>query len=201
MQLDLKTIEALAPDQASLSAASKLTKRSNWPRLETNEQLGLIWGECQGSGSNPYRVAFDTGDHGYKCTCPSRKFPCKHILGLMWIGATAPASFDRVDQTPDWVNDWLGRRRKPGQPPAQAPARAEGKSIDEAARPEESARVEDVAAAERRESAQRKRAEDTRSAVSAALDELDQWIADQLRLGLAGFILSLIHISEPTRPY
>ncbi|TIT72654.1 MAG: SWIM zinc finger family protein, partial [Mesorhizobium sp.] len=114
MQLDLKTIEALAPDQASLGAAAKLTKRSNWPRLETNDQLGLIWGECQGSGSNPYRVMFDTGDHGYKCTCPSRKFPCKHILALAWICATAPTSFARVDQTPDWVNDWLGRRRKPG---------------------------------------------------------------------------------------
>ncbi|MBZ9835408.1 SWIM zinc finger family protein [Mesorhizobium sp. CA3] len=188
MQLDLKTIEALAPDQASLGAAAKLTKRSNWPRLEAHEQLPLIWGECQGSGSNPYRVAFDTSDHGYKCTCPSRKFPCKHILALAWIGATAPDSFARVDQTPDWVNDWLGRRRKPGQPPAQAPARAEGKSIDEASRPEETAPVEDAAAAERREAAQRKRAEDTRSAVSAALDELDQWIADQLRLGLAGFV-------------
>lgn len=47
MQLDLKTIEALAPDQASLGAAAKLTKRSTWPRLETNEQLGLVWGECQ----------------------------------------------------------------------------------------------------------------------------------------------------------
>ena len=188
MQLDLKTIEALAPDQASLGAAAKLTKRSNWPRLETNEQLGLIWGECQGSGSNPYRVAFDTGDHGYKCTCPSRKFPCKHILALAWIGATAPASFDRVDQTPEWVNDWLGRRRKPGQSPTQAAASSEGKSIDEASRPEQSVPVEDAAAAERRETAQRKRAEDTRSAVSAALDELDQWIADQLRLGLAGFV-------------
>ncbi|TPN84906.1 SWIM zinc finger family protein [Mesorhizobium sp. CU3] len=188
MQLDLKTIEALAPDQASLGAAAKLTKRSNWPRLESHAQLPLIWGECQGSGSNPYRVAFDTSDHGYKCTCPSRKFPCKHILALAWIGATAEASFTRVDQTPDWVNDWLGRRRKPGQPPAQAPARAEGKSIDEASRPEEIAPVEDAAAVERREAAQRKRAEDTRSAVSAALDELDQWIADQLRLGLAGFV-------------
>lgn len=151
MQLDLKTIEALAPDQASLGAAAKLTKRSNWPRLETNEQLGLIWGECQGSGSNPYRVAFDTRDHGHKCTCPSRKFPCKHILGLMWIGATAPASFARVDQTPEWVNDWLGRRRKPGQQPTQAPASSEGKSIDEASRRDESAPVEDAAAAERRE--------------------------------------------------
>src|SRR5690242_7629203 len=47
LQLDLKTIEALAPDQASLGAAAKLTKRSNWPRLEAHEQLPLIWGECQ----------------------------------------------------------------------------------------------------------------------------------------------------------
>lgn len=53
LEFDLKTIEALAPDQASLSSASKLTKQSNWPRLEKNEQLALIWGECQGSGSNP----------------------------------------------------------------------------------------------------------------------------------------------------
>ncbi|TGT43649.1 SWIM zinc finger family protein, partial [Mesorhizobium sp. M8A.F.Ca.ET.167.01.1.1] len=91
-------------------------------------------------------------------------------------------------QTPEWVNDWLGRRRKTGQQPAQSAASAEGKSIDEASRPEQNAPVEDAAAAERRETAQRRRAEDTRSAVSAALDELDQWIADQLRLGLAGFV-------------
>jgi len=188
LEFDLKTIEALAPDQASLSAASKLTRQSNWPRLEKNEELALIWGECQGSGSNPYRVVVDTGDHGYKCTCPSRKFPCKHTLALMWIAATAPASFTAAGSTPEWVNDWLGRRRKTtSQPAAPAPGVA-GKSIGEASREEDSTVVEDAAAIERREAAQRKRAEDTRSSVSAALDELDQWISDQLRLGLAGFV-------------
>lgn len=187
MEFDLKTIEALAPDQASLSAASKLTKQSNWPRLEKNEQLALIWGECQGSGSNPYRVVVDTGDHGYKCTCPSRKFPCKHTLALMWIAATTPASFAAAGSTPEWVNDWLGRRRKAASPPVETTLGAGGKSIGEAAH-DESSVVEDAAAVERREAAQRKRAEDTRSSVSAALDELDQWIADQLRLGLAGFV-------------
>ena len=188
MEFDLKTIEALAPDQASLSSASKLTKQSNWPRLEKNEQLGLIWGECQGSGSNPYRVVVDTGDHGYKCTCPSRKFPCKHTLALMWIAATTPASFVAADSTPEWVNDWLGRRRKTTATPASPAPGAAGKSIGEASRDDESAVVEDAAAVERREAAQRKRAGDTRSSVSAALDELDQWISDQLRLGLAGFV-------------
>ncbi|WP_245446199.1 SWIM zinc finger family protein [Mesorhizobium kowhaii] len=183
----MKTIEALAPDQASLSAASKLTKQSNWPRLEKNEQLALIWGECQGSGSNPYRVVVDTGDHGYKCTCPSRKFPCKHTLALMWIAATTPAGFAAAGSTPEWVNDWLGRRRKTTSQPVEPTQGAGGKSIGEVLR-DESADIEDAAAVERREAAQRKRAEDTRSSVSAALDELDQWIADQLRLGLAGFV-------------
>ena len=188
MEFDLKTIEAIAPDQASLSAASKLTKRSNWPRLEKNDQQALIRGECQGSGSNPYRVVVDTGDHGYKCTCPSRKFPCKHTLALMWIAASVPASFTAADSTPEWVNDWLGRRRKTTPQPAAPASGAGAKSIGEAARPDDSAVVEDAAAVERREAGQRKRAQDTRSAVSAALDELDQWIADQLRLGLAGFV-------------
>src|SRR5689334_18025007 len=87
LAFDLKTIEGLAPDQASLSAASRLTKKASWIRLESRD--ALLWGECQGSGANPYRVAVDAGDHGYKCTCPSRKFPCKHALALMWISATA----------------------------------------------------------------------------------------------------------------
>lgn len=188
MEFDLKTIEALAPDQASLSAASRLTRQSNWPRLEKSDQLGLLWGECQGSGSNPYRVVVDTGDHGYKCTCPSRKFPCKHTLALMWIAATTPASFTAAGSAPEWVNDWLGRRRKASSQPAAPAPGAGGKSIGEASRDDESADVEDAAAVERREAAQRKRTLDTQSAVSAALDELDQWIADQLRLGLAGFV-------------
>jgi uncharacterized Zn finger protein len=95
---DRKGIEALAPDQSSLSAASKLTKRSVWVRLE--QQGTLLWGECQGSGANPYRVVVDASDQGYKCTCPSRKFPCQHSLALMWISATAPDQFSPSTQTP-----------------------------------------------------------------------------------------------------
>ena len=190
MEFDLKTIEALAPDQASLSAASKLTKRSNWPRLEKNEQQALIWGECQGSGSNPYRVVVDTGDHGYKCTCPSRKFPCKHTLALMWIAATAPARFTAAESTPEWVNDWLGRRRKTTAQPARPPAgAATGKSIGEAAgrtrrQPSRGSPRRPSAARRRRRSGRKIRGRRWRP----ALDELDQWIADQLRLGLSGFV-------------
>jgi uncharacterized Zn finger protein len=185
LAFDLKTIEALAPDQASLSSASKLTKRSNWVRLETRDVLW--WGECQGSGANPYRVVVDAGEHLTKCTCPSRKFPCKHALALMWISATKPTEFTPSDQVPEWVNDWLGRRRKTGAAAASRPAQAD-KNIGEAGVAEAEAKVEDPAAAARREAAQRKRAWDTRVSIEAGLDELDQWISDQLRLGLSSFV-------------
>lgn len=187
LAFDLKTIEALAPDQASLGAASKLTKRSNWARLEQNEAKALLWGECQGSGANPYRVVVDANDHGYKCTCPSRKFPCKHSLALMWISATAPEAFAPAE-SPEWVNDWLGRRRTGAAQPTVAAAPAAAKNIDEAQAPAAAAEPEDPAAAERREAAQRKRTADTRASIEAGLGELDQWIADQLRLGLSGFV-------------
>jgi len=184
LAFDLKTIEALAPDQASLSAASKLTKLSNWVRLESQE--GLLWGECQGSGANPYRVVVDAGDQGYKCTCPSRKFPCKHALALMWIDATTPAAFKTASDIPEWVNDWLGRRRKSGgaAPPASA---GPAKSIGEA-QAEAETRQEDPAAIAKREAAQKKRLEDTRVSIASGLDDLDQWISDQLRLGLTSFV-------------
>ena len=108
MSLTFERIEALAPDQASLAAARKLLKPSYWPTLAQGE--GLVWGECQGSGATPYRVVINEADAGYKCTCPSRKFPCKHALALMWMRADRSAAFAAAT-VPDWVKDRLSRRR------------------------------------------------------------------------------------------
>jgi hypothetical protein len=108
MSLTFERIEALAPDQASLAAARKLLKSSYWPTLAEGE--GLAWGECQGSGATPYRVVISEADAGYKCTCPSRKFPCKHALALMWMRANTSAAFAAAT-VPHWVKDWLSRRR------------------------------------------------------------------------------------------
>lgn len=78
-----EAIEAAAPDQASLAAAVKLLKPALWSNFGGSADGRLIWGDCQGSGANPYRLAVDLVDIGSKCTCPSRKFPCKHALALM----------------------------------------------------------------------------------------------------------------------
>src|SRR5215510_164076 len=183
MSLTLERIEALAPDQSSLAAARKLLKPSSWPRLAEGE--GLVWGECQGSGATPYRVVVNESDAGYKCTCPSRKFPCKHALALMWMRAEGR---DVTTQTPpDWVNDWLARRRGPATR-SSAPNNAEAKpkaSIATALEPETPV-VDPKAQA--RAAAQRERSRAEReAAILAGLEELDLWILDQLERGLAGF--------------
>lgn len=189
MALTLDVVTAMSPDQGSLAAASKLTRAAKWPLRARSD--GLVWGECQGSGANPYRVVFDEADHGYKCTCPSRKFPCKHVLALMWMFVEDPAPFGAA-AVPDWVGDWLGRRRKVaggGNAPAQPDAA--GKSLTAARETEPEPAPEDPKAGERRRAAAVKRAAETRQAIAAALDELDQWIADQLRTGLAGLLSDL----------
>ncbi len=189
MPLTHDAITALAPDQASLKAANGLTKRQKWPLREISAADGLVWGECQGSGANPYRTVFDAGNHSYKCTCPSRKFPCKHVLALMWMYVDDPALFE-AGTVPDWVTDWLGRRRTTGATPAPKPVSTQEKSLA-AARAEEEAARQDPQAEARRLAAAEKRTRETEASLLAAADDLEQWIADQLRTGLAGFLEDL----------
>ncbi len=193
MGLTLSTVEALAPDQSSLKAASKLMKAGKWPLRGRQEAGALIWGECQGSGANPYRVMADVSDQGYKCTCPSRKFPCKHVLALMWMYAEGAEAFGPAE-IPEWVRDWVGRRRKsgPAKPSAKTeePAGQPDKSLTSALAAGEETAVDPKAEA-RRQAAAQKRAAATRRSVQAATEDMEQWIADQLRTGLTAFLADL----------
>lgn len=72
---------AVAPDEASVKAARKLAGQSGWSDLGAGS--GLLWGRCKGSGKNPYQVTIDLSAPAYTCSCPSRKFPCKHALALL----------------------------------------------------------------------------------------------------------------------
>lgn len=190
MALSRGEIEAMAPDQSALKAAAGLLKPAKWSSRGVSG--GLIWGECQGSGANPYRVAADTVDIGSKCTCPSRKFPCKHAIALMWLHVDEPGAF-APRETPDWVTEWMGRRRRsPGAAPAPATARpAPGPKSLDAAAAEESVVAPDPAAEARRKAAADKRAADVRRQVEAGLDELELWISDQLRTGLGAFLAEM----------
>ena len=188
MSLTLQKVEGLAPDQESLAAARKLLKLSSWQTLAEGE--GLVWGECQGSGATPYRVVVHEADAGYKCTCPSRKFPCKHVLALMWMRADKSAAFAPAN-VPNWVKDWLSRRRGT----STEPSKAEDESKKPKTRP--SIRLTEIPGAEadtdpraeQRAAAARERNRlEREAAVLAGLEDLDTWLSDQVQHGMASFV-------------
>jgi len=118
-----------------------------------------LWGECKGSAL--YQTRVDLLDYSSKCTCPSRKFPCKHALGLLFLAAAAAAQLTERDE-PQWVADWLNQRQQKAQAKAQP---AEKKPVDE--------------------KAQAKRADARISAMLAGLDVTERWLHDLVQQGLA----------------
>jgi len=102
MTLSEDQILALAPDEASKKAGLGLANMSKWVSKGANELA--IWGECQGSGSKPYQAQIDLSNIAFKCSCPSRKFPCKHGIALFLLYARQTASFT-VDKQPAWVTE------------------------------------------------------------------------------------------------
>src|SRR5689334_8686207 len=157
---------ALAPDAASRKAGSKLGVAGPWSQAGGSEE-GTVWGLCRGSGSKPYQTVIDIADPtgpAYKCSCPSRKFPCKHALGLLllWAGAA-----DAVPSgpAPDWAAQWIEGRR----------GRAERKAADGGSGASSPADPE----------AARRRAERRAGRITAGATELERRLADLLRGGLA----------------
>ncbi|MEV6492264.1 SWIM zinc finger family protein, partial [Actinoplanes sp. NPDC051633] len=67
----------------------------------------VLWGLCKGSGKNPYQVAVDLNGPAYKCSCPSRKFPCKHALGLLFVWAETDLGSGAA---PEFVAQWQASR-------------------------------------------------------------------------------------------
>jgi hypothetical protein len=187
MSLTFERIEALAPDLASQAAARTLLKPSMWPTLAEGE--GLVWGECQGSGATPYRVVVNEADAGYKCTCPTRKFPCKHALALRWMRAGRSTSFAAAT-VPDWVKDWLSRKRGTSSSASKTEEEAKPKtkpSIRLTEIPEAGADA-DPKAEQRAAAARERNRLEREAAVLAGLEDLDTWLSDQVQHGMANFV-------------
>ena len=102
MQISAESVLALAPDAASAKAANGLTKPGQWPLLGANE--AAVWGECQ--GSSRYQTQVDLSGPSFRCSCPSRKFPCKHGLALLLLWAKSPALFQTDDEAHTFRLAW-----------------------------------------------------------------------------------------------
>lgn len=165
MDLTLEQVTEMAPDAGSAAAGRKLMALKNWEQVGRSSEA--LWGMCRGSAV--YQVKVDLSNLGYACSCPSRKFPCKHVLGLLMLRAASPEAAPESSE-PDWVTDWLSRRRE----------RAEKKSapVEKDATAATDKKVVD-------EKAQRRRAQQREARVSDGLERLDVWMKDIVRTGLA----------------
>lgn len=106
--IPMDQVTALAPDAASYKAGKALAHVTKWAELKRNEHY--LWGLSKGSGSKPYQTQIALEDLATKCSCPSRKFPCKHALGLMFIAAEDPTQFTE-SELDDWVQEWNDARQ------------------------------------------------------------------------------------------
>jgi hypothetical protein len=142
---------------AQIAAARPLARPERWLSLSQGDNL--VWGEIQGTAR--YRVAAALADPdgpGFSCTCPSQRKPCKHALALALAHVERPEAFAPA-APPEWVTAW-----------AEARARARRRPRGEVADPE----------------AQARRAAEREARVLAGLDELERWLSDLVRNGLAG---------------
>ena len=113
----------------------------------------ILWGICKN-----YQVCVDLSGPAYKCSCPSRKIPCKHTLGLLlrWAESGVPDG-----PAPEFAAQWQAARE----------AKANAK-------PRAASAPDPVAAA--------KRAGQRDERVAGGLAELGRWLDDQIQQGLAG---------------
>ncbi|WP_027482528.1 SWIM zinc finger family protein, partial [Deinococcus pimensis] len=107
-ELTTDRILTLAPDAASAASARSLASPARWAALHADHDV--LWGHCQGSGKTPYLTSVDRAEPGAtRCTCPSRKFPCKHALALLLLRAQQPDAFG-ADPAPEPVRTWMTGR-------------------------------------------------------------------------------------------
>lgn len=110
MQVNEQQIAAWAPNPAASANGRKISRNGGFVRLERSEDGTFYMGECTGSGKSNYITSADFLDAAapvFRCSCPSRQFPCKHALALLYEIAA-----DKPFQVREIPEDILQKRAK-----------------------------------------------------------------------------------------
>ncbi|MEM9723570.1 MAG: SWIM zinc finger family protein [Bacteroidota bacterium] len=156
-------IHKLAPKASAFTAGKKLANANRWQSLGRSKR-GL-WGEIKGSGKNPYMVHIDIENLAYKCTCPSRQFPCKHSLALLLLQSQDEQALP-MQTEPSYVAEWLDKRRNRAEKVAQTSSPLSAEESQE------------------RYKAKHKRATEREVFIQSGIEDLQKWLKDMVRLGL-----------------
>lgn len=164
MDLTPEKILSHAPDPGTAQRAQAVAHTFKWRTLDGNGRA--IWGTL-GNPDDPYLTVVDFSGPGFKCSCPVKRKPCKHGIGLLLLFAKQNDEFHLVEEPPEDVTEWLAKRDA-----------RRGKSAD--GKPTRSAAEEDALAEKRREARAKRHYQ-----MADGLAELESWLTDLLRQGLA----------------
>lgn len=159
--MTLQDALSFTADAAVAEEARKVAHASRWLLLEGNGQV--IWGELK-TRTAPIRAQVDLrhSKPGFKCTCKSQQNPCKHALGLLLLLLQQSDAFRVVENPPAETAQWIKRRDSRLAPPTRTT--------------EEEARLEDL---------RRQNREKRLEQMEKGVDELETWLEDSMREGLA----------------
>lgn len=160
-------IAALAPNDSAERRGRMLANSAKWEYTATNYEG--IWGAFKGSGAQPYITQIQLNEQRFKCTCPVRKAPCKHILGLLFLYAKSSAVF-KYQAAPEHIQQWL---KAQGSSPV-APAIKSSPNLIKSDEALEKARI-----------AKEKRWQKRLDLMAAGIEELELWLTDVVRQGIA----------------
>jgi hypothetical protein len=186
----------MAPDRQAAAAAVGVAEPGNWSAAGCDDQA--VWGQYVASSAEPYEVSIELTVPAFRCTCPSRKLPCKHCLGLLLLHAQQGVQPAR--RLP-FVDAWLQRRAVreaalrdaladpvEAPEPASAPEAAPDVGVDGDQSAVVGAAALGAAAPSRPpgdEAQREKRRTERAERMRAGLVEFDRWLADRVRVGLA----------------
>ena len=77
-------VKSIAPDTKSVAAAKEVADPRRWESLGRSTD-GILWGRYSGSDTYAVYVSVGSPPGTHACSCPSRKRPCKHVLGLLLL--------------------------------------------------------------------------------------------------------------------
>ena len=86
-------VQRVAPDDKAIAAGRDLVRSKKFVKPAVSPDGTWLLAQCKGSALYEVSVDLGSGTPVGRCTCPSRKFPCKHALGLMLAYVAAPDSF------------------------------------------------------------------------------------------------------------
>jgi hypothetical protein len=162
-----------------VAAAQPLAVPARW--AGTGCDARAVWGRCVGSSAEPYECAADHVEVAFRCTCPSRVLPCKHSLALLllWAGGQVAEG-----EPPTFAASWIAKRTAI----ADVAPKSEPETSPSVGPPAETADAAAPTVLPRPESG--KSRDDRIARMAAGLSELDRWLDDRLRTGLADPSLS-----------